>query len=56
MVLGMPWPLSKVVSGPTWAFCSPEAGGVIICQGACVGAVSECVRFCARVRDVHLGL
>lgn len=37
----MPWPLSKVVMGPTWAFCSPEAVGVIICQGARVGV---CVR------------
>lgn len=36
-VLGVPWPLSKVVMGPTWAFCSPEAVGVIICQGARVG-------------------
>ena len=33
-VLGVPWPLSKAVMGPTWAFCSPEAVGVIICQGA----------------------
>lgn len=37
----MPWPLSKVVMGPTRAFCSPEAAGVIICQSARVGV---CVR------------
>lgn len=47
-VLGVPWPLSKVVMGPTWAFCSPEAVGVIICQGARVGV---CVRL-----KVHMQL
>lgn len=56
-VLGVPWPLSKAVMGPTWAFCSPEAVGVIICQGARVGVcVSGRACFRARVCDVRVGL
>lgn len=53
-VLGVPWPLSKAVMGPTWAFCSPEAVGVIICQGARVGVcVRASVFLCSCLRRVH---
>lgn len=53
-VLGVPWPLSKVVMGPTWAFCSPEAVGVIICQGARVGVCGRAsVSLCSCLRRAH---
>lgn len=50
--LGVPWPLSKAVMGPTWAFCSPEAVGVIICQGA---RVRVCVRVTVFLRSCLRG-
>lgn len=49
----MPWPLSKVVMGPTWAFCSLEAVGVIICQGA---RVDVCVWAAVFLGHMGLGL